>query len=77
MMFRNQISLFVATFFVVGFIFLALPDTGFAQDVCCQLPDDTCIQATETVCTSTDVGGTDLGTGRCGQFPACFVPQTG
>jgi len=76
-MFKKQISLFVATFFVVGFIFLALPDTGFAQDVCCQLPDDTCIQATETVCTSTDVGGTDLGTGPCGQFLACAASDIG
>ena len=77
MMFRNQILLFLATFFIAVFIFLALPDTGFAQDVCCLLPDDTCVQATETVCTSTDVGGTDLGRGPCGNFPACAASDIG
>ena len=30
MMFRNQISLFLATFLIIGFFFLALPEKGFS-----------------------------------------------
>jgi len=74
---KNYLFVFFASFFIAGFIFLALPDTGYAQDVCCLLPDATCIQTTETVCTSTDVGGTDLGDGLCGDFRACAASDIG
>ncbi len=38
-MIKNRISLFVATFLIVGFFFLALPDKGYSQEIvlgCCQ-----------------------------------------
>jgi len=39
-MFRNQISLFVATFLIIGFFFLALPEKGITMGPpglsCCQ-----------------------------------------
>ncbi|MCZ6685511.1 MAG: IPTL-CTERM sorting domain-containing protein [Candidatus Dadabacteria bacterium] len=38
MTFRNRISLFVATFLIIGFFFLALPEKGITQGgiFCCQ-----------------------------------------
>jgi len=40
MTFRNQISLFVATFLIIAFFFLALPEKGIAFESpglsCCQ-----------------------------------------
>jgi len=42
MMFRNQVSLFVAAFLIIGFFFLALPEKGFSQDGCCQSTENTC-----------------------------------
>jgi len=39
-MIKNRISLFVATFLVVGFFFLAMPEKGYSQEPvfegCCQ-----------------------------------------
>ncbi len=37
-MFRNRISLFVATFLIIGFFFLALPEKGLGQTGCCLEP---------------------------------------
>jgi hypothetical protein len=32
MLLKNRISLFVATFLIIGFFFLALPEKGFSGD---------------------------------------------
>jgi len=52
MMIRNQILLFVATFFIAGFIFLALPDRSFSQGCCQNTNSGKCIFGTnnETQC---------------------------
>jgi len=42
---RNKFSLFVATFLVIGFFFLALPEKGYSQrnDLgCCETSETTC-----------------------------------
>ncbi len=33
---KNYFLVFILTFFVAGFIFLALPETGFSQEGCCR-----------------------------------------
>ncbi len=41
-MIKNRISLFLATFLVVGFFFLAMPEKGYSQEMgpgCCQYED--------------------------------------
>ena len=60
-MFKNRISSFVATFLIVGFFFLALPEKGYSQDGCCEIgmPADSCID--------TSVGG-------CNFLGGVFIP---
>ena len=45
-MFRNQVSLFVATFLIISFFFLALPEKGLGNGEnplgCCFIPDVIC-----------------------------------
>ena len=39
-MIKNRISLFIATFLIIGFFFLALPEKGYSgvgQIFCCQV----------------------------------------
>ena len=46
MMFQNRISLFVATFLIIGFFFLAMPEKGYSGfyvpggPPCCDIPSD-------------------------------------
>jgi hypothetical protein len=73
-MIRNRISLFVATFLIIGFFFLALPEKGYSQIVlggppCCDVPSlNVCVGGAKAL----DV---------CEQFSACqdgsclFVPN--
>ncbi len=42
MMIRNRISLLVATFLIIGFFFLALPEKGLGQSFCCQIDEAEC-----------------------------------
>jgi len=37
-MIKNRISLFIATFLIIGFFFLALPEKGLGQTGCCIEP---------------------------------------
>ena len=45
MMIKNQISLFAATFFIIGFFFLALPEKGYSgvAPIGCCITDLGCI----------------------------------
>ena len=63
-MFRNRISLFVATFLIIGFFFLALPEKGFTGFTfgCC-IDGDLCVGCGESSCATSegfcfDQGGT-------------------
>jgi IPTL-CTERM motif len=46
-MIKNRISLFVATFLIIGFFFLALPEKGYSgiPTECCQSTPTTCFDA--------------------------------
>jgi hypothetical protein len=42
-MIKNRILLFIATFLIIGFFFLALPEKGYSQSIfdgppCCDAP---------------------------------------
>ena len=65
-MFKNQISIFIATFLIIGFFFLALPEKGFAgMDFmlgCCRTVDQP----------ANDPGGVCVG---C-QDAGCFTSES-
>jgi len=50
-MINNKVSLFLATFLIVGFFFLALPEKGYSQMGCCQLPGEGCADVDDGRCT--------------------------
>jgi len=73
---NNRFSLFLATFLIVGFFFLALPENGYSQMGCCQLPGEGCADVDDGRC----VPGTFFqdqicndATGQCVQ-PAINTP---
>jgi len=65
-MIENKISIFLATFIIIGFFFVALPEQGIAGNGippigemgCCQLPGEGC---------------EDVDDGRC--IPGTFLPN--
>ena len=64
MMIKNRISLFVATFLIIGFFFLALPEKGYSGNTfgCC-VDGDLCVGCGSGACATSegfcfDNGGT-------------------
>jgi len=74
MMFRNQISLFVAAFLIIGFFFLALPEKGLGQELCCLFPGVVCtpIENAEEQAICIGEGG-DVVFAPCSEVPECAV----
>ncbi len=72
----KNISIFIATFIIIGFFFLAMPEKGYSQEIelgCCQYGEmDTPGEATnleftnESNCTQTTMLKCDIGLG--GEF---------
>jgi len=68
-MFKNKFSIFVATFLIIGFFFLALPEKGYSGILaggppCCDFPEgNECIGGELGV--SACSGGNCLGAGPC------------
>jgi hypothetical protein len=85
MMFKKQISLFVATFFIIGFFFVALPEKGYSgvptELGCCTVgpecigcePLNNCAISTSACI---DIGGDGIRSGEvCASGAACPPPQ--
>ena len=79
---RNQISLFIVSFLVVGFFYLSLPQKGLAQGGCCRTPDNAFCLGCDKDCAATENyceehGGLFIGAteacvsefGDCGSLP--------
>ena len=86
MLFKNQFSLFVATFLIIGFFFLALPEkgiSGIGPLGCCKIPPGTiCTGCGSQDCSILDSECIALGSANqisggsvCVDGTTCIIPE--